>query len=283
MSMDKVTRILQQHFHIADWSIAPPEDGQQKACFVAQSRKQKLFVKFAVPIAPLLRLGEIGVAPLVLASGTLDGISYVVQEYITGIYPDWRWFSAHLATLATFIHRYNTDAQLAALLARETSTNYAEHIALATADLEAQFFSLTSNVLHASEITTAFAALNAQSKYLHPVDLVPIHADPNTKNILLVADKILMVDWDDIHLFDPMQDIGLLLWWYVAQERWPDFFQNYGLPMEQQLTARIFWWAARSSLAIALWYIDHHYNSSSFLKDFVAAVRKESNPHAVFR
>ena len=92
-----------------------------------------------------------------------------------------------------------------------------------------------------------------------------------------------MVDWDDIRLSDPMQDIGLLLWWYVAQERWQDFFQNYGLPMEHQLTARIFWWAARSSFAIALWHIEHHYDCTPFLKDFIAAIRKESNPHAVFR
>ncbi len=40
-----------------------------------------------------------------------------------------------------------------------------------------------------------------------------------------------MVDWDDIRLSDPMQDIGLLLWWYVAREYWPAFFQNYGLPI----------------------------------------------------
>ncbi|MGI9061122.1 MAG: phosphotransferase [Ktedonobacteraceae bacterium] len=282
MSMDKVTRILQQHFHIARWTITPPVDGQQKTCFVAQSGKQKVFVKFDVPLAPLLRLGEIGVAPRVLASGTEDDIPYVVQEYITGNYPDWRWFAEHLSTLATFIRHYHTDMQLAALLTSEESTNYAEHIALDIANLEAQFTSLESDVLHTPEITAAFAALKAQAKYLQPVALVPIHADPNSKNILLLADKMLMVDWDDIRLSDPMQDIGLLLWWYVARERWQDFFQNYGLPMNEQLTDRMFWWAARSSFAIALWHVAHHYDCASFLKDFVAAVRQESNPHAVF-
>ncbi len=280
--MDKVTHILQQHFHIAEWTIAPPEDGQQKACFVAQSGLQKVFIKFAVPLAPLLRLGEIGVAPRVLASGTADGIPYVVQEYITGNYPDWQWFAEHLSTLATFIRRYHADAQLAALLVREASTNYAEYIASDIASLEARFTSLASDVLHIPEITAAFAALKVQAKHLQPVALVPIHADPNTKNILLLVDKMLMVDWDDLRLSDPMQDIGLLLWWYVAQQHWPDFFQNYGLPINEQLTDRVFWWAARSSFAIALWHIEHHYDCTSFLKDFVAAVRKESNPHAVF-
>jgi Phosphotransferase enzyme family len=279
MSMDKVTHILQREFRIAEWTIASPEDGQQKACFVAQSRKQKVFVKFDVPIAPLLRLGEIGVAPPVLASGTEDGIPYVVQEYITGNYPDRQWFAEHLSILATFIRRYHADAQLAALLAREASTNYAEHLALDIADLEAQFTSLALDVLHTPEITIAFAALKAQAIHLQPVALVPIHADPNTKNILLLADKMLMVDWDDIRLSDPMQDIGLLLWWYVLRDRWQDFFQNYGLPMDEHLTDRMFWWAARSSFAIALWHVEHHYDCASFLKDFIAAMRKERNPH----
>src|SRR5579859_4651872 len=112
-----VRTILQKHFHVADWLITAPRDGQQKASFVARHGQECVFIKFDVPVAALRRLGEIGVAPRVIASGTLDGNSYVVQEYITGNYPDWRWFARHLPMLATFIKRYHSNQLLTSLLA----------------------------------------------------------------------------------------------------------------------------------------------------------------------
>ena len=277
-----VKNLLQDHFRIASWAITVPHDGMQKACYIAQSGVLKVFVKFDVPVEPLRRLGEIGVAPRVIASGIQGGISYVVQEYMVGSYPDWQWFADHLAPLARFVLRYHSDTFLAELLTRNVGMGYEEHIAQEIADLEARFTTLGAGVLHTPEITEAFDTLKGQAKLLHPVELVPIHTDPNTKNILLVDGRLYMVDWDNIRLSDPMQDVGLLLWWYVAKQRWQAFFQSYGLSMDEQLTDRIFWWAARTSLAIAFWLIEHHFDCEPFLKDFVAAVRKESNPHAVF-
>ncbi len=123
-SLPDARSILQKHFHVTDWLITTPEDGQQKACFVAQRGTARVFIKLNVPIAALQRLGEIEVAPRVIASGTINGVSYVVQDYITGNYPDWRWFADHLPTLAAFIKRYHTDQSLASLLAANTQTSY---------------------------------------------------------------------------------------------------------------------------------------------------------------
>jgi aminoglycoside phosphotransferase (APT) family kinase protein len=277
-----VRTILQKHFNRTDWLITTPEDGQQKGCFVAKHGTEQVFIKLDVPVAALQRLSEIEVAPRVIASGTLDGTSYVVQEYITGNYPDWRWFANHLPTLAAFIKRYHTDQPLASLLAANTPTNYVEHVALDLATLESQFTSRHSEELQAPTIVSAFEKLKAWSKQLQAVPLVPVHPDLNTKNILLTSDSLLMVDWDDMQLSDPMRDAGLLLWWYVAPHQWHEFFEAYGLEVNDGLIERIYWWAARTSLAIALWHVEHQYDSQAFLMDFLAAVNMESNPHAVF-
>lgn len=282
-SLSHVKAILQNHFHIADWLITAPRDGQQKACFVAQHGAERVFIKFDAPVAALQRLGEIGVAPRVLASGMIDNHSYVMQEYIAGSYPDWRWFAHHLPMLAAFIKRYHSDQPLASLLAANAPTSYAEHIARDLATLENHFVSLHNDELHAPGIVSAFEKLKAWSKRLQAVPLVPVHPDPNTKNILLTRDAMLMVDWDDIQLSDPMRDAGLLLWWYVAQHQWHEFFEAYGLTMDDTLVERIYWWAARTSFAIALWHVEHGYDCRAFLLDFLAAVNGKSNPHAVFK
>ncbi|HEU0002082.1 MAG TPA: aminoglycoside phosphotransferase family protein [Ktedonobacteraceae bacterium] len=280
--LPEVSSILRKHFHTTGWTITKPEDGQQKACFVAQCGTAKVFVKLDAPVAALQRLGEIRVAPRVIASGTIDDMPYVVQEYIAGSYPDWRWFADHLPMLAGFIKRYHTDQPLASLLAANTPASYVEHVALDLARLEKQFTSLHSDELHAPAIVSAFEKLKTWSSQLQAVTLVPVHPDPNTKNILLSSDSILMVDWDDMQLSDPMRDAGLLLWWYVAQPQWREFFEAHGLAMDDKLIERIYWWAARTSFAVALWHVEHQYDCGTFLQDFLAAVNIESNPHAVF-
>ncbi len=212
-----VRSILQYHFQTPDWLITRPEDGQQKACFIARHAEQRVFIKLDAPIAALKRLGEIGAAPRVLASGIADGLPYVVQEYIVGSYPDWRWFAKHLPLLAEFLRRYHTDESLTALLSVNTITGYAEHIAFDLEALEEQFRSLQAAELHTTEIELAFERLKECSKHLQSAALAPIHPDPNTKNMLLSGDgdALVMVDWDDVQLSDPMRDAGLLLWWYV--------------------------------------------------------------------
>ncbi len=278
-----IRSILQYNFQTPDWLITRPQDGQQKACFIARHAEQRVFIKLDAPIAALRRLGEIGAAPRVLASGVADGIPYIVQEYVAGSYPDWHWFANHLPVLAEFLRRYHTDESLTALLSVNIITDYAEHIAFDLATLEKQYRSLHTAELHTIEIELAFERLKDCSKHLQSAALVPIHPDPNTKNMLVSGDALVMVDWDDVQLSDPMRDAGLLLWWYVARRQWDEFFQAYGVATDEAVIARIFWWAARTSFAVALWHIEHGRDCRPFLQDFLAALNKESNPHAVFR
>ncbi len=280
--MQKIRYILQSTFDRPNWTISKPEHGQQKECYIAQNSDIKVFLKFDVPVAPLLRLSEIEVAPRVLASGVLDNRTYVIQEYIAGTYPDWQWFAHNLPLLATFIRRYHDDEELTTLLAKGLNTNYHSQIAAEISDLEAQFQALHADELHTPAITEAFDMLKVQAQRLQPAKLVPVHVDPNTKNILLTGDTLRMVDWDEIELSDPMRDAGQLLWWYVARRQWNEFFVTYGLPLDEALNKRICWWAARTSFAIALWHVEHSYDCTPFLQDFVAAIHGESNPHAVF-
>lgn len=107
--MENVRYILQKHFPKTKWNISQPKDGQLRASYIAQNERQRVFIKCNVPIDALHRLGEIEVAPRVLASGMCEGTTYVVQEYITGKYPDRRWFARYLPFLATFIRRYHDD------------------------------------------------------------------------------------------------------------------------------------------------------------------------------
>lgn len=280
--MNKVEHILQKHFPGKTWTITQSRDGAHRKSYIVQCEETKLFLKFGAPVMLLNRLGEIGITPQLIASGEMDGEAYVLQNYLVGNYPDWKWLTDHLPLLAQAIKLYHRDEQLTLLLTKKFPASYDEHLRLDLEQLEQRFLALDKALLHTSEITQAFRALQTQARRLQPTALVPVHADPNTSNMLVVGSAFYLVDWDEITLSDPLRDIGLILWWYIPPRKWPEFFAAYDLQLDESHLARIFWWCARTSFAVALWLAEHGYDYQPFLQDFLAAIKGGDNPHAVF-
>jgi hypothetical protein len=99
---------------------------------------------------------------------------------------------------------------------------------------------------------------------------------------MLIDDQMVLVDWDDMLLSDPMRDVSQWLGWYVPSERWPIFFDEYGLPVDDSLLDRVYWWSARASFANVLWHLERHYEYDVFLRDALAALHRDITPHQVF-
>jgi aminoglycoside phosphotransferase (APT) family kinase protein len=113
---------------------------------------------------------------------------------------------------------------------------------------------------------------------LEAAPLTPIHNDPSPTNILFAEGRFVFLDWDEVTLSDPLRDIGLLLWWNFPPSQWPAFFEKYGLSLEAARLAKIYWFAARASLDIALWHAEHSLDGRSFAADFLAALDQQPNP-----
>ena len=134
----------------------------------------------------------------------------------------------------------------------------------------------------AGELAAALAELRRQADALQRVSLAPIHGDPNGLNIIITPGQLFLIDWDDMHLSDPVADSAQWLCWYVAREHWPRFFASNDKPLPQALLDRLFWWSARASFANALWHLQRRYSYQVFVRDCWDALRQEMVPHQVF-
>jgi hypothetical protein len=276
-------QLLQQGLPRAEWSITRPVHGQQKECYIAQSRDQTVFLKFeGAPIAILQRLSDLGVSPRLLAGGECDGRRYAIHEYLAGEHPwGWRWFPENLPLLAETTRRYHCDRALRQLLA-EGVADYHEQVDRELAGLERQLDGLAIEPALRGNLAAALAELQRQAQQLRPVELAPVHGDPNGLNFILTRGRLLLVDWDDIALADPMREIGQWLCWYVGQEQWPVFFARYRCTLDQALTDRLFWWAVRASFANAVWHLSRQYPHQVFVRDCWDALEQRMTPHQVF-
>jgi aminoglycoside phosphotransferase (APT) family kinase protein len=272
--------VLARHFPDQHWRITTPTAGVQKEAYIAQSGSQKLFVKFDVEPCPLHRLSALGVAPALLYSGTHAGRSYVIQQFADGTHPDRSWFGKHVELLARTIKRYQDDPQLTVMLTDTVHLSPVEHVRHEVAGLKATLAAASSVIFKTDQTRSLFRLFASQTTRLHPSPLVPTHADPSPVNMLVIGSSLLMIDWDDVSLSDPLRDAGVMLWWYLSRSAWQSFFDAYGAPLDQD---RVFWWSAKRSLQLALW-LDargHNDRAEAFLADFGRAVRHEDNPQVI--
>jgi|GEM_PF-610058 len=284
MNSHDVERLLQSALPGGPWVIRKPNAGMAKESYVASRGEQRVFVKLDMSPRGLQRLAEIGVTPALLGSGEYHGRPYVLQEHIAGTNPDWQWFSGHLVDLARVIKRYQVDEELSSVLTPSVPLTYHQHVLQDLANLEAGLRAAVTPALLNPLVQQAFQELARQASQLPVAPLVPTHNDPNKKNWLLAGDRIYIVDWDDVVLSDPLRDVGLLLWWYVPETSWAEFFTAYGQPLDESTLQRLYWWSARASLRIALWF-DRKPDpamATEFATDFLAVLHRRPNPHAPF-
>lgn len=284
MDRRDIAGILQQELPGDNWTIDRSKDGLSQASYIARRGHERVFIKLDAYTPALQRLAALGVAPAVLASGTYHGHSFVLQAHVTGTYPDWRWFSSHLPELSSFIKKYQTDETLVRLLAPHDRISYQQHVLQEVRALRTGLDAAATMPLKHASVSQGFADLAQQASQLPESPLIPTHADPNYKNFLLTDDRIYMLDWDDVVLSDPMRDVGLLLWWYVPETQWNEFFASYNQPLDAATLQRIYWWSARASLRIALWFDNKGDEDSAdeFTTDFIAVLNRRPNPHAPF-
>jgi len=271
--MSKAQDVLAEAFATSSWSIERPQDGRQKECYVASDGHRTVFVKFDVPITSLRRLSELALAPRVLASGTYQGSSYVIQEFLAGTYPDRPWLRSHVREVAELIRAYHEDKPLADILAQGQARSYRQHLDDDLAILELR----AASQAHAP-LQIAFHTLKELAQSFDDAPLVPVHNEPNTKNMLVHGGKLTFIDWDEVLLSDPLRDIGVFLWWYLPIPQWQDFFKCYGAPLTPSADMKVYWFAARASLAICLWHIEHGYPPGTFYGDVFAALDRQPNP-----
>ncbi len=276
---EAVARLLQTALGGDDWDVRRPEQGWSDRSFVAAAGGRRVFVKFGTPAAILRRVAELGVAPAVLATGEHDGTPYAIQEYVEGPYPNHAWVVEHQDEVATLLSRIHRDAELSALVASPRREVFQVALLHESRRLVDDALGQRHGLGAAEEWLTTHRPV------LPDAELVPTHGDISPKNFLITPRGLIMIDWDDVALADPMRDLGPLLWWYFPPEEWPAFMESYGMRLTPALTGRVYWWAACISLDITAGLVERGYDEDAvgFLNDFLAAAAEQPNPRPKYR
>jgi len=282
--MSEIKEILTKLYPRSEWNIEETSFGESENTFVADNGKRKVFIKYNVKSATLKRLSELGIAPKVIYDGTNEPRPFIIQEFVEGKHPDINstvnWYANNLEILANLIKKYHQDELLKNILFEEQSESYQNHVEKEIIGIDESINRFRSNNNINEIFISSMIEFKEASRNLKAVPLVPTHADPNASNFLLIDTGLIMVDWDDIILSDPIKDISLILWWFVPKNKWSEFFNIYGEDLDEQ---KIYWWIARGTLLIATWYDkrDDKEKTKFFIDDFLLAIQRKDNSQMI--
>jgi aminoglycoside phosphotransferase (APT) family kinase protein len=189
-----------------------------------------VFVKLNIQIKPLVRLSELGVAPRVLAHGVDDNEFWVIQTYVDGEAPSRAWLQAHPDEVIARIQTWHRDSPLGTLVGANQPPPYREYVWEEVDRLRRRWMVSDEPVWQTAPLMQTLARFERMPDHFAPTTLVPVHDEPNTSNMLVGPNGLVVIDWDDIRLGDPFRDVGPLFWWYLQERTWGSLLNSLELP-----------------------------------------------------
>jgi len=229
------------------WEVFPA-GGATGEAFFAQHDQQKLFLKRNS--SPFLAvLSAEGIVPKLIWTKRLEnGDVITAQKWLSGaeLKPD-DMMGERVAKLLSKIH---ASQPLLSMLER-----LGKKICQPAMMIEVLGKELDKDVQSDTRVKEAFLFLKEHLSGVSHEEYVVCHGDVNHNNWLLTDDnQLYLIDWDSAMIGDPAIDIGMLLYWYIPEENWEEWLQQYGLVLTPHLRLRMKWYMVAQTLQSIQWH-----------------------------
>lgn len=278
---EDICRYLQQTLEEGDWRLDHPQQGftiGQR--FIATSARHKVFIKLGNDHRIIQHLAEVGLTPRYLAGGTLAGTSIAVQEFVEGIHPGPQWYVENKRTIAYLLKTLHNQTILRAYIPAVEDESYHSLYARYIQNTKEEYRDLAA-IIDQKQRQTIEMLLEGYEQHLPLIEgegLEPSHCDPNPGNVLVTTTTAYLIDWDQLHLSDPLRDIAQVLWWQYPLSEWEELLDLFNIDLTNaQQRERFYCTISIWSLQVALFFMQtpHQQYVSEFLLDAQHALKQE--------
>ncbi len=236
-----------EHLFDQEWEIIPA-GGATGEAFFAQYQEQKLFLKRNS--SPFLAvLSAEGIVPKLVWTKRLEnGDVITAQHWLKG--RELKPHDMNSERVAKLLKKIHSSRPLLTMLERLGKEKFQpEHM---LTDLET---GLDFDLVSLPIVKDALRFLQGNITNMQHSDYVVCHGDVNHNNWLLSDyNQLYLIDWDGAMIADPAIDIGLLLYWYIPEEEWSNWFDIYGLPMTDSFKLRMKWYVVAQTVLSIQWH-----------------------------
>jgi thiamine kinase-like enzyme len=238
-----------EHLFGQEWEIVPA-GGATGEAFFAQHENQRLFLKRNS--SPFLAvLSAEGIVPKLIWTKRLEsGDVITAQQWLEG--RELKPPEMNQERVAKLLQKIHSSSPLLGMLKRMEKAHMKPRVLLHSLEEI-----LDKELLALPIVISSLQFLQKELSHI-PNDIqVVCHGDVNHNNWLLTEDdQLYLIDWDGAMIGDPAIDLGMMLYWYVPQNKWPEWVRLYGIELNDHLRLRMKWYFVAHTLSSIQWLKD---------------------------
>lgn len=236
-----------EHLFGQGWEIVPA-GGATGEAFFAQYEDQRLFLKRNS--SPFLAvLSAEGIVPKLVWTKRLEnGDVITAQQWLNG--GELKAADMNNERVAKLLKKIHSSNALLGMLERLGKSPLQPEVILHMVEKE-----LDPDLKQEKAIINSIEFLRKELVNIHCEEKTVCHCDVNHNNWLLTDNnQLYLIDWDGAMIADPAIDLGMLLYWYIPKEEWPEWVELYGITLTEELMLRMKWYVIAQTLNSIQWH-----------------------------
>ncbi|RBP93805.1 thiamine kinase-like enzyme [Cytobacillus firmus] len=236
-----------EHLFGHDWEIVPA-GGATGEAFYAKHEEQRLFLKRNS--SPFLAvLSAEGIVPKLIWTKRMEnGDVITAQQWLNG--RELKASDMNQESVAKLLRKIHSSKPLLGMLTRMGKSPLQPETLLCLIEEE-----LDCDLKEQAAVIQSVDFLKKEVSHIHCEENTVCHCDVNHNNWLLSENnQLYLIDWDGAMIADPAIDLGMLLYWYIPKEEWPNWLERYGIQLTDNLLLRMKWYVIAQTLTSIQWH-----------------------------
>ncbi|WP_436373280.1 phosphotransferase [Cytobacillus sp. BC1816] len=236
-----------EHLFGHDWEIVPA-GGATGEAFYAKHEEQRLFLKRNS--SPFLAvLSAEGIVPKLIWTKRMEnGDVITAQQWLNG--RELKASDMNQESVAKLLRKIHSSKPLLGMLTRMGKSPLQPETLLCLIEEE-----LDCDLKEQAAVIQSVDFLKKEVSHIHCEENTVCHCDVNHNNWLLSENnQLYLIDWDGAMIADPAIDLGMLLYWYIPKEEWPNWLERYGIQLTDNLLLRMNWYVIAQTLTSIQWH-----------------------------
>lgn len=231
---EAVREFLYQYIPDPNWIITSPlRGGGLDRRFIGATNERRVFVRIGVNPEIVDHLAQASITPGYIAGGAFDAITLAyIQHWVDEAQPpDDLWYLTNWAIAAALIQNLQGLQKLRQYLPVPADESFRAVFTGYNDEMKNLYSQVSQSSSEPGRIERLLEDQGQRITHIEGEGLVPCHGDIHPENCLTFGGGAFLIDWETLHLSDPIRDVAHLIWRFPTQGHYQNILDLFTIDL----------------------------------------------------